>query len=359
MNDFLIENGVLIKYVGNGNRAAIPDGVRAIGDQAFADCADLTQIEIPDTVTEIGNYAFYRCSALKGITIPSRVYRIGDGAFFGCLSLTEIVIPDSVTAIGERLLGECPSIRKYTLPPALADTPLIVGNVLIRSGVVRRTFGKVDKVILPDNVTAIGDGAFYRSTLTEITLPDGITSVGNRAFRGCSSLSAITLPEGTISIGEEAFCNCRSLSHITVPDSVINVGENAFHGISYDGQLHIKPRFMTVTDGQENESAWCAAVRGAVIRYSQGKMTEAETAEWRQYLCRRTVKAFNQLPDEPMLYGFLTDTAILAPKRAEALLDETENTECRAILLEYINKRKKRKNKIEDTIDSLFSIENE
>lgn len=358
MNEFHIENGILIKYNGSSDVVIIPHGVRAIGDQAFADCISLTQIEIPDTVTEIGNYAFYRCSALGGITIPGRVYRIGDGAFFGCSSFTDIVIPDSVTVIGDRLLAGCHSIRRYTLPAALADTPLIVGNVLIRSGVVRRTFGKVDKVILPDNVTAIGDNAFFScETLKEIVIPKGITSIGEKAFFGCISLTHINLPDGITCIGEDAFYGCRSLLRIAVPDSVTSIGWCAFLGIPGNGQLHIKPCFMSLIDEHQNYAVWTAATRGFLTRYSCGKTDEAEIAEWRKYLSRRTLKAFKLLPDEATLYKFFTDTNTLSPKRAEALITQTENVECRAILLEYVNKRKKRKNSSEEIIDRLFSLD--
>ena len=36
-NDFTIENNILIKYTGPGGDVVIPDGVTAIGDQAFWD----------------------------------------------------------------------------------------------------------------------------------------------------------------------------------------------------------------------------------------------------------------------------------------------------------------------------------
>lgn len=334
MNEFHIENGILIKYNGSSDRVIIPHGVRAIGDQAFADCTSLTQIEIPDTVTEIGNYAFYRCSALGGITIPGRVYRIGDGAFFGCSSFTEIVIPDSVTVIGDRLLAGCHSIRRYTLPAALSDAVITVGSLIIKNGVVRRRFGEADTVVLPENVTAIGDNAFYGSKLRRIVLHSGVTS-----------------------IGEDAFGLCRYLSDITVPDSVTHIGCDAFWGLPPTGRLSVKPSFMSVIDDKGDTDTWSAAIRGFLARYSCGKTDEAEIAEWRKYLSRRTLKAFKLLPDEATLYKFFTDTNTLSPKRAEALITQTENVECRAILLEYVNKRKKRKNSSEEIIDRLFSLD--
>ena len=74
--------------------------VTSVGNAAFKDCTDLTEITIPDSVTSIGEYAFCGCASLTEITIPDGVTSIGDFAFCICTSLTEITIPDSVTVIG-------------------------------------------------------------------------------------------------------------------------------------------------------------------------------------------------------------------------------------------------------------------
>lgn len=50
-NDFEIENGVLVKYIGAGRDVVIPDGVTSIGDWAFSRYEGLTSVTIPDSVT--------------------------------------------------------------------------------------------------------------------------------------------------------------------------------------------------------------------------------------------------------------------------------------------------------------------
>ena len=62
--DFVIENGVLTRYVGPGGDVVIPDGVTSIGGRAFHNCKSLTSVTFSASVTSIGNEAFSGCRLL-------------------------------------------------------------------------------------------------------------------------------------------------------------------------------------------------------------------------------------------------------------------------------------------------------
>lgn len=65
-------------------------------------------------------------------------------------------------------------------------------------------------------------------TCTEVILPSNVTKIGNYAFTGCANLEDITIPSSVISIGKYAFNNCDSIRLLTIPGSVKNIGSSAF-----------------------------------------------------------------------------------------------------------------------------------
>ena len=79
-SDFIIENTCLIRYIGSGGDVVIPEGVTAIGDNAFEGCESLKSIAIPDSVTAIGAGAFEGCCSLS-IELQSRIKAIAPHAF--------------------------------------------------------------------------------------------------------------------------------------------------------------------------------------------------------------------------------------------------------------------------------------
>ena len=83
----------------------------------------------------------------------------------------------------------------------------------------------VRKVLLPETVTYIADGAFYDSDdwsakthfeLREIVLPQSLKTIGKNAFYHNYYLQKIDIPAGVTEIGAGAFANCQNLSEITI-----------------------------------------------------------------------------------------------------------------------------------------------
>ena len=84
------------------------------------------------------------------------------------------------------------------------------------------------KVILTDNITHIGEMAFYTADVHVIENMDNVVYIGKNAFRTCYSLTLTELPSKLEYIGEEAFASCMNLKITYIPDSVTYIGGGAF-----------------------------------------------------------------------------------------------------------------------------------
>lgn len=134
---------------------AIPQGVKEIGEKAFAGCSSLTSVEIPNSVTSIGLSAFEDCSSLASVGIPNSVTEIGEDSFKGCPIVSYTLAEDN------RLLMSKDGVL-FTKD----------GNVLFVYPVGRGD----SEYIVPDGTKEICYYAFYDSSLVSLRLPNSIES---------------------------------------------------------------------------------------------------------------------------------------------------------------------------------------
>lgn len=144
-------------------------------------------------VTAVGENAFRNCPELTDVVIGSKVATIGKRAFLNCVGLTTITITKGVTDIGDYAFAQCGALQTVTMKN---DSPLVVGA-----------------------------GAFLRcSSLNNVNWQScknlegrgGLTSLGTNAFAHCTSLTGITLPGPVEYLGTNIFDGCTSLNSITV-----------------------------------------------------------------------------------------------------------------------------------------------
>ena len=194
-------------------------GVTRVGNYAFSDCAALTALTVPPSVDVIGDSAFANCEQLSDIVIGYGVREIGNRAFSGCQAITEMSLPRSVTALGQAAFSRCAALREFHAAGNIDETrtQLFSGCADLRT------------VTLPDTVKTIGLRTFADcESLTDFTIPPRVSVIKPYAFQNCASLRSIAVPERLTEIENGTFADCASLQSVAIPDGVHNIRQAAF-----------------------------------------------------------------------------------------------------------------------------------
>ena len=92
-------NGVLTlpwsEYAERITKVVISEGIHDIGQMAFYELPNLTEVVLPESAVEIRNYAFKNCKSLTTINLEV-VEFIREGAFYGCSALEDVTFADNV-----------------------------------------------------------------------------------------------------------------------------------------------------------------------------------------------------------------------------------------------------------------------
>ena len=113
---FYIREGVLVKYKKNDIFVTVPEGVVAIGEEAFMGKSALEAVRLPASLRSIERHAFSGCHKLSSIVFPEDIVAFGFGAFSDCTSLTAVEIPKGVRALHSALFSGCVNLKTAILP---------------------------------------------------------------------------------------------------------------------------------------------------------------------------------------------------------------------------------------------------
>ncbi len=88
----------------------------------------------------------------------------------------------------------------------------------------------VEKVLIPEGICEIHDGAFNGcKKLNEVNLPSTLKYLGKEVFQECA-LQSVTVPPLVTSLEDRSFCNCTHLKQVKVSDNITFIGESCFSG---------------------------------------------------------------------------------------------------------------------------------
>ena len=228
----------------------IADGVTSIGDYAFCDCPNLTNVSIIGGVLTIGENAFSSCNSLVCASLPNSLASIGSQAFIYCSSLTDVYYNgaeaqwDSITVgndntsllnankhfLAQIVGGTCSDNLTWTLDSA---------GTLTISGTGEMTDYDYDVNADDDMAITTAPWGTYYFQIKRIVIDLGVTSIGKRAFCHCSSAIDVTIPSSVTRIGDNAFSICYSLASVAMPSSVTSIGFSVFHGCGNLTSIHV------------------------------------------------------------------------------------------------------------------------
>ena len=190
-------------------------------------------------IRKLARDCFTRCGELESVEIPEGVRSVGQGAFFECGRLEKVVLPETLEHLGVDLL--CGSKLKsidlknvrlidsgaFRFCNGLNAVSVGGGNpkYRVKDGVL---YDRVRRAVVffprsrstysfPSGIEEIGDCAFQRSMLKNVSIPRTVKFVGGCAFNECPRLESVKFRGDDVDIGEWAFGNTPALRTVVLP----------------------------------------------------------------------------------------------------------------------------------------------
>lgn len=137
---------------------------------------------------------------------------------------------------------------------------------------------ELTNIILPDNITSIGNSAFSgcKYLTGSLIIPEGVTEIEDYAFAGCSSLTGnLSLPSTLKKIDNEAFYECKFTCNLILPEGLEIIGAQAFNDCdNLYGELHLPSSLKTLKNGA---FGYCKNLTGSLVIPQAIKVIEEYT----------------------------------------------------------------------------------
>ena len=184
----------------------------AIYAQEFTGQDKLQNLDFSDAsnnITAIESNAF-EYARMDGLVLPNTISILGP-ACFGTAYITTLTIPPLVTVLPDYAFTYIQTVNNTETGE---DLPI--------------------NIILPQNLTKIGNSCFEGALIKQITIPDTVTEIGESAFFFCRKLESITCLAATPpALGIDAFSSDTAGFTIKVPAASVAAYKAATNWSSY------------------------------------------------------------------------------------------------------------------------------
>lgn len=276
--------------VNNMASVTMPNSIEYIGQNAFANCEALTNVDLSDNLKEIAEGAFSGCKQIQSIVIPDSVTKIDYIAFLNCNNLESITMSDNIEYVGERAFESTAYMKNDS---NWENNALYIDNILVKvnsaaegsfnikngtkiivTGAFEET--RFTEVNIPSSVSYIGADFYSSYNLSKINvdannttyysengilfdyektkliaspialefsdyqIPDTVKTIESKAFYKSKHLCSIIIGSNVVKIGTEAFSECASLSYVSIGGNVEDMGSSIFKSSSELDEVFIE-----------------------------------------------------------------------------------------------------------------------
>ncbi len=173
-----------------------------ICDEAFRGCTALSNVTFPDGLLYIGYAAFAGCDgqAFTRVDVPDSVREVGENAFFQCANITNVSLGGGISSIPEYCFGHCTKLSELTIPDLIKS----IGN---------SAFYNCTGLPYVDLncIETVGKDAFYSSSgpsaMEFAVFGSALKSLGAYAFGNCSNITELEVHCAYFPTFEGAFSN--------------------------------------------------------------------------------------------------------------------------------------------------------
>ena len=197
--------------------AIIPSSIKTLYG-TFNGCHDLSNVILPYGLEKIDQFTFEDCYNLENIIIPATVTDIVVYLTLDCGHFDE----------NEEYIGNLKAFFVDEDNPNYSNDGQGILYNKDKTTLVRVPCS-LTNITIPNDVTVIGNWAFYRNNIASITIPDNVISINKEAFKYCGALKNVVIGNGVTTIGKSAFSTCSMLESVVIGNGVTTIGDYAFY----------------------------------------------------------------------------------------------------------------------------------
>lgn len=202
------------------------DGVKKIGNYAFAYTTELESIDCGNTLEHFDTRAF-EGSGIKELNLSNSVRILGNSAFESCKRLEKINWSTGMEIVGEGAFSYCETLKTVNISDLSAwcrvefrsdSNPLNYAHKMTLNG------EEIIDLVIPDDITQILNYAFNGGAdFKTIKISDSVTRIGFNSFTGCRKLESLHIGTGLKLFELSPFDYCTQIKKIHIADGSQNL----------------------------------------------------------------------------------------------------------------------------------------